>query len=159
MLLNLATLKCARWARSMARGMNHTSTQPKHCRSGLCWTLVRSLTTQRSLPVLWQIISTHHGEAFPTLVILASMAMASMAMVFPVHTADVERVFSTEQAENPPPQQIVQSQTEHNCSHQYIPASCANSFFLLRLCACSHERVVGFQLHSYIVYALNINIQ
>ena len=38
----------------------------------------------KSLPVLWSIISTHHRDTFPNLVILASMAM-----VFPVHTADV----------------------------------------------------------------------
>lgn len=45
----------------------------------------------KSLPVLWSIISTHHGDIFPNLVILASMAM-----VFPVHTVGVERGFSAQ---------------------------------------------------------------
>ena len=45
----------------------------------------------KSLPVLWSIFSTHHGDTFPNLVILATMAM-----VFPVHTADVERGFSAQ---------------------------------------------------------------
>ena len=45
----------------------------------------------KTLPVLWSIISTHHGDTFPNLVILASMAV-----VFPVHTVDVERGFSAQ---------------------------------------------------------------
>ena len=60
------------------------------------WAMLKTLVRLQhypteSLPVLWQIISTHHGDAFPNLVILASMAM-----VFPVHTADVERGFSAQ---------------------------------------------------------------
>jgi len=55
-------------------------------------TLVRSQHyPTESLPVLWNIINTHHRDGFPNLLILASMAV-----VFPVHTADVERGFSAQ---------------------------------------------------------------
>jgi len=55
-------------------------------------TLVRSQHyPTESLPVLRKIINTHHRDVFPNLLILASMAV-----VFPVYTADVERGFSAQ---------------------------------------------------------------
>ena len=46
-----------------------------------------------SLQTIWQVVKNHHPDSFPNLLLLASIAS-----VFPVHTADVERGFSVQNA-------------------------------------------------------------
>ena len=46
-----------------------------------------------SMTIIWQIVKSHHADTFPNMLLLASIAS-----VFPVHTADVERGFSVQNA-------------------------------------------------------------
>lgn len=60
------------------------------------WAMVKTLISTQHYPtestsILWNIIQTHHADMFPNL-----LALASIAAVFPVHTADVERGFSAQ---------------------------------------------------------------
>lgn len=43
------------------------------------------------MAVLWELISRHHREEFPNLLLLASLALTH-----PIHTADCERAFSVQ---------------------------------------------------------------
>ena len=56
------------------------------------WAMLKTLVRSQhypteSLPVLWNIINTHHRDVFSNLLILASMAV-----VFPVHIAGRGRI-------------------------------------------------------------------
>ncbi len=55
------------------------------------WCLVPMQVHLTVFADFWAIIKAHHSDTFPNLITLASIAL-----VFPVHTADVERGFSTQ---------------------------------------------------------------
>ena len=60
------------------------------------WGQLKILVIQQMYPtdsmfILWKLIASNHGDLFPNLITLANIAL-----VFPVHTADVERGFSVQ---------------------------------------------------------------
>ena len=60
------------------------------------WQKVKLLVKQQSYPThglhsLWNIIALHHREEFPNLV-----SLVMLALVHPVHTADCEQSFSSQ---------------------------------------------------------------
>ena len=62
------------------------------------WSILKTILRYQhypsnSLQTIWQIIRHHHADIFPNL-----MLLASIASVFPVHTEDVKRGFSVQNA-------------------------------------------------------------
>ena len=58
--------------------------------------MLKQLVRQQQYPVetlvgTWKIIAEHHRESFPNLILLATLAI-----IHPVHTADCERAFSSQ---------------------------------------------------------------